>query len=71
MTSTLYHEGNRAFQDQFDSRRLADRLEQKLSRAEFSDDDRKKAAATSLSRLPTRRDIRIVHSRAARRVSFA
>jgi predicted pyridoxine 5'-phosphate oxidase superfamily flavin-nucleotide-binding protein len=41
MTSTLYHEGNRAFQDQFDSRRLADRLEQKLSRAEFSDDDRK------------------------------
>src|SRR5260370_8877717 len=41
MTSTLYHEGNRAFQDQFDSRRLADRLEQKLSRAEFSNDDRK------------------------------
>jgi uncharacterized protein len=41
MTSVLYHEGNRAFQDEFDSRRLADRLEQKLSRAEFSDDDRK------------------------------
>jgi uncharacterized protein len=40
MTSMLYHEGNRVFQDEFDSRRLADRLEQKLSRAVFSDDDR-------------------------------
>jgi len=40
MTSMLYHEGNRAFQDEFDSRRLADRLEQKLSRAEFTDDDK-------------------------------
>ena len=40
MTSTLYHEGNRAFQDQFDSRRLADRLEEKLARTVFSDDDK-------------------------------
>ncbi len=41
MASMLYHEGNRALQDEFDSRRLADRLEQKLSRAAFSDDDKK------------------------------
>src|SRR6202140_5902969 len=40
MTSMLYHGGNRVFQDEFDSRRLADRLEQKLSRAAFSGDDR-------------------------------
>src|ERR1700682_2850806 len=40
MTSMLYHQGNRAFQDEFGSRRLADRLEQKLSRTAFSDDDK-------------------------------
>src|SRR6202163_4193045 len=39
MPSMLYHEGNRVFQDEFDSLRLADRLE-KLSRAAFSDDDK-------------------------------
>jgi hypothetical protein len=31
MTCLLYHQGNRAFQDQFDPR-LADRLEEKLAR---------------------------------------
>jgi len=40
MASMLYHEGNREFQDEFDSRRLADRLEERLARAKFSDDDR-------------------------------
>jgi uncharacterized protein len=40
MTGMLYHDGNRGLQDEFDSRRLADRLEQKLSRAEFTDDDK-------------------------------
>jgi predicted pyridoxine 5'-phosphate oxidase superfamily flavin-nucleotide-binding protein len=39
MTSTLYHEGNRAFQDEFGSRRLSDRLEE-LSRSEFTDEDK-------------------------------
>jgi uncharacterized protein len=39
MTSTLYHEGNRTFQDEFGSRRLSDRLEE-LSRSEFSDEDK-------------------------------
>ena len=38
--SILYHEGNRSLQDQFDSRRISDRLEQKLARTAFSDDDR-------------------------------
>ncbi|MFL6816725.1 MAG: pyridoxamine 5'-phosphate oxidase family protein [Bradyrhizobium sp.] len=40
MTSLLYHDGNRAWQDEFESRRLADRLEEKLSRNTFSDDDK-------------------------------
>jgi predicted pyridoxine 5'-phosphate oxidase superfamily flavin-nucleotide-binding protein len=39
MPGVLYHEGNRVFQDEFESRRLADRLEQ-LSRTAFSDDDK-------------------------------
>jgi predicted pyridoxine 5'-phosphate oxidase superfamily flavin-nucleotide-binding protein len=38
--STLYHEGNRQLQDQFGSRALADRLEEKLTRTEFTDDDK-------------------------------
>jgi predicted pyridoxine 5'-phosphate oxidase superfamily flavin-nucleotide-binding protein len=36
----MYHEGNRQLQDRFDSRRLADRLEEKLTRTAFSDDDK-------------------------------
>lgn len=36
----LYHDGNRQLQDQFGSRGLADRLEEKLSRTEFSEDDK-------------------------------
>jgi predicted pyridoxine 5'-phosphate oxidase superfamily flavin-nucleotide-binding protein len=35
----LYHEGNRQLQDRFDSRRLADRLEEKLARTQFTPDD--------------------------------
>lgn len=35
-----YHEGNRQLQDQFGSRALADRLEEKLARNAFTDDDR-------------------------------
>lgn len=38
--SILYHDGNRRFQDQFDSRRIADRLEQKLMRTAFTEDDK-------------------------------
>src|SRR5687768_2668338 len=36
----MYHEGNRRLQDRFDSRRISDRLEQKLTRNTFTDDDK-------------------------------
>lgn len=35
-----YHEGMRALQDRFDSRRLADRLDERLGRAAFTAEDR-------------------------------
>ncbi len=38
--SILYHDGNRQLQDQFDSRRISDRLEEKLTRREFTADDK-------------------------------
>jgi uncharacterized protein len=38
--SILYHDGNRALQDRFESRRIADRLEQKLTRTSFTADDK-------------------------------
>jgi len=36
----MFHEGNRRLQDQFDSRRISDRLEQKLARTTFTTDDK-------------------------------
>jgi len=39
-TSPAYHAGMRALQDRFDTRRLADRLDEKLARQDFSDEDR-------------------------------
>jgi uncharacterized protein len=38
--SVMFHDGNRRLQDQFDSRRIADRLEEKLTRLAFTDGDR-------------------------------
>ena len=38
--SIMYHEGNRRLQDAFDSRRISDRLEEKLTRTKFSADDK-------------------------------
>jgi predicted pyridoxine 5'-phosphate oxidase superfamily flavin-nucleotide-binding protein len=38
--SILYHEANRELQDRFKSRAIADRLEEKLARTAFKDDDR-------------------------------
>jgi predicted pyridoxine 5'-phosphate oxidase superfamily flavin-nucleotide-binding protein len=35
-----YHDGMRELQDRFDSRRLADRLDERLARTTFTDDDR-------------------------------
>ena len=42
MTSTVnaYHAGMRELQDRFDTRRLADRLDERLGRAFFTDEDR-------------------------------
>src|SRR5829696_2957611 len=39
-TRGMYHEGSRQMQDRFDSRRIADRLEQVTVHAAFDDDDR-------------------------------
>jgi predicted pyridoxine 5'-phosphate oxidase superfamily flavin-nucleotide-binding protein len=36
----MYHDGNRQLQDQFDSRRIADRLEEKLTRTAFTEADK-------------------------------
>ena len=38
--SIMYHEGNRRLQDRFDSRRISDRLEERLTRTEFTADDK-------------------------------
>jgi predicted pyridoxine 5'-phosphate oxidase superfamily flavin-nucleotide-binding protein len=38
--SIMYHAGNRQLQDGFDSRRIADRLEEKLTRTVFTPDDK-------------------------------
>jgi uncharacterized protein len=38
--SIMYHDGNRRLQDQFDSRRISDRLEERLTRTAFTDDDK-------------------------------
>ena len=38
--SIMYHEGNRQLQDAFDSRRISDRLEEKLTRSAFTADDK-------------------------------
>jgi predicted pyridoxine 5'-phosphate oxidase superfamily flavin-nucleotide-binding protein len=40
LPEAAYHEGMRRLQDRFDTRRLADRLAERLARAEFSDEDR-------------------------------
>ena len=38
--SIAYHEGNRRFQDAFDSRRIADRLDEVNTRTAFTDNDK-------------------------------
>jgi len=38
--SIMYHDGNRRLQDRFDSRRISDRLEDKLTRTQFTQDDK-------------------------------
>ncbi len=38
--SIIYRNGTRRLQDRFDSRRISDRLEEKLTRTTFSSDDK-------------------------------
>jgi predicted pyridoxine 5'-phosphate oxidase superfamily flavin-nucleotide-binding protein len=38
--SIMFHDGNRRLQNTFESRRIADRLEEKLTRTEFTADDK-------------------------------
>jgi predicted pyridoxine 5'-phosphate oxidase superfamily flavin-nucleotide-binding protein len=40
MSSLLYHDGNHALQDEFGSRQLAERMEEKITRTAFTDDDK-------------------------------
>ncbi|ETR77016.1 pyridoxamine 5'-phosphate oxidase [Afipia sp. P52-10] len=40
MTSLLYHDGNRALQDEFGSTALAERMEEKIVRTAFTPDDK-------------------------------
>ncbi|HEY5093798.1 MAG TPA: pyridoxamine 5'-phosphate oxidase family protein [Candidatus Eremiobacteraceae bacterium] len=40
MTAQIYHEGSRAFQDRFDTRRLADRIESRLVADRIDEEDR-------------------------------
>lgn len=40
MSNATYHAGMRDLQDRFDTRRLADRLDEKLRRTHFTDEDR-------------------------------
>jgi Pyridoxamine 5'-phosphate oxidase len=38
--SVMYHEGNRRLQDKFHSRRISDRLEEKLTHNQFTEGDK-------------------------------
>ena len=53
MEGSLYHDGNRQLQDRFDSRRLADRLQQVTLHDRFSDGDRELIARCSMFFLAT------------------
>ncbi len=51
--SILYHQANRALQDEFKSRAIADQLEEKLARTAFTTDDRAYIESLSLFFLAT------------------
>src|SRR4026209_31790 len=53
MKRPMYHDHSRELQDHFDSRRIADRLAEKLLRAEFSDEYRACVVEQSFFFLPT------------------
>jgi predicted pyridoxine 5'-phosphate oxidase superfamily flavin-nucleotide-binding protein len=52
----FYHAGMRKLQDRFDSRRLADRLDEKLGRPAFSEEDREFIASCAFFFLATADD---------------
>jgi predicted pyridoxine 5'-phosphate oxidase superfamily flavin-nucleotide-binding protein len=49
----MYHDGSRELQDHFDTRRLADRINEKLVHAAFTDDDREFIARMDMFFLAT------------------
>jgi hypothetical protein len=51
MTS-IYHEGNRALQDLFDTRRMADRLDEAIVHDVIAPDDRDSSSAWTCSSSP-------------------
>ena len=51
--SEIFHEGNRTLQDRFDTRRLADRLEDVIVRDTFNDNDREFLARMDMFFLAT------------------
>jgi hypothetical protein len=55
--SIIYHDGNRCLQDRFDSRRISDHLEEKLTRTQFTPDDKAvhRERALKLASLPSLR----------------
>ncbi len=53
MDKPLYHDGNRQLQDRFDSRRIADRLEQVTVHDRFTDGDREFVARCAMFFLAT------------------
>jgi predicted pyridoxine 5'-phosphate oxidase superfamily flavin-nucleotide-binding protein len=53
MATLQYHDGSRRLQDAFDTRRLADRIADKLSRARFSAEDRAFVEGASMFFLAT------------------
>ena len=71
--SIMYHDGNRRLQDRFDGRRIADRLEEKLTRTQFTPDDKTfiESAPFFFSRRQTARDGQIALTRAECPALFA
>jgi len=54
--NVMFHDGNRRLQDEFDSRRIADRLVEKLTRFAFTDADRRLIEGTMFFFLATADD---------------
>ena len=63
----MFHEGNRDLQDAFDSRRIADRLEEKLTRTAFTDGDKAFISGADISQFEKLRgtvEAQIVYNKA-------